>query len=369
MIREIYIDNFRCLVNFRIELTSFQLWLGSNGSGKSSVLDALRNIQRVLSGEKVGDIFSEASLTKWDKRRVQTFGVTLESAGESYAYRLEVEQQSNGDHCRIASETLKWKGQNFYRFDGREAHLFRINRNTGEAEEGATFSANWGRSMIPNIEERNDNHPLVQFRVLMGKCLLIQPVPLVVQQVAKDETRKLSRYAENFAPWYRHILQEHPGIGFKAGKLLAEVLPGFVELSLREIGDTRRLKATFRINGEDRVFEFAELSDGKRQLIILYTLLESLRAGIYSVIAVDEPDNFVSLREIEPWVAAIQEICEDTDGQGILISHHPEIINKMTDGTELWFSRPEGGLAVTTQFPTCEGLTPAETVARGWENG
>ena len=58
MIREIYIDNFRCLTNFRIEPKGFQLWLGDNGSGKTSTLDALRHIQDILRGGHIEDISS-----------------------------------------------------------------------------------------------------------------------------------------------------------------------------------------------------------------------------------------------------------------------------------------------------------------------
>ena len=43
MLTEIYIDNFRCLTNFRINPGDFHLWLGDNGSGKISVMDALRS--------------------------------------------------------------------------------------------------------------------------------------------------------------------------------------------------------------------------------------------------------------------------------------------------------------------------------------
>jgi len=38
MIKKLYIDNFRCLGNFELDLNSNQLWLGDNGTGKSSVL-------------------------------------------------------------------------------------------------------------------------------------------------------------------------------------------------------------------------------------------------------------------------------------------------------------------------------------------
>ena len=42
MINEIYIDNFRCLTNFRIKPDSFQLWLEERG------VPANRHIYRYL---------------------------------------------------------------------------------------------------------------------------------------------------------------------------------------------------------------------------------------------------------------------------------------------------------------------------------
>lgn len=368
MITEIYIDNFRCLTNFRIEPGDFQLWLGDNGSGKTSTLDALRSIQRLLRGDHIEDIFKLASLTKWDKRDEQTIGFSLMIGEDQYDYKLIIEHSRRENRARIKREELKWKNSTFFLFDGQEAHLYRINRDTNQAEVGAHFAAAWSRSIIPTIAERGDNWPLLRFREEIDQWLLIQPVPLVVKQVADSEARNLSLHAENFAQWYRHILQEKPGIGYKAKTLLADVLPGFEQLSARESGDARRLTATFRINGKDRDFDFMDLSDGQRQLIVLYTVLEAFRAGSASTLFVDEPDNFVSLREIQPWIENLNEICDDENKQAIIISHHPEILNKMARGGELWFSRQEGSHVITKPLPTVADLTPAETVARGWEN-
>jgi len=64
MINEIYIDNFRCLTNFRIKPGDFQLWLGDNGSGKTSVPDALRCVQRLMRGEHVNELIAYI-IPKW----------------------------------------------------------------------------------------------------------------------------------------------------------------------------------------------------------------------------------------------------------------------------------------------------------------
>ena len=368
MINEIYIDNFRCLTNFQIKPGEFQLWLGENGSGKTSVRHALHCIQRLMKGEHVEDIFSKDTLTRWDRRQEQRIGFSLLIDGDVYNYELTIEYANQEDKQRIKQEKLIWKDSTFFLFDGQEAHLYRINRQTKVIEEGAVFPANWGRSVIPTIAQRDDNKPLIHFREELEKILLLQPIPQIVKAAATIESRSLSEHAENFAQWYRHLLQEQPSIGYGAKKLLEDVLPGFEQLSLRDFGESRKLMATFRIDNKDHDFDFMNISDGQRQLIILYTVLEALRAGIFSTLIIDEPDNFVSLREIQPWLENLNDICEEQNRQALLIPHHPEIINKMARGTELWFSRKSGAHVIVDSFPEVPDLTPADVMVRGWEN-
>ena len=368
MIKEIYIDNFRCLTNFKIEPGDCQLWLGDNGSGKTSVLDALRNIQGLQRGERIDDIFSSKSLTAWDRRLEQTIGITLDIDGDMYKYNLVVQHFPHGDGTRIKREELKWRDLTFFLFDGRNANVYRINRKTEKYKEETSFAADWSRSIIPTIAPREDKHPLLRFREEIERWLLIHPVPLVVKQLALSEAKNLTTHAENFAQWYRHLLQEKPNIGYMARQYLADVLPGFQELSLKGVGEGRRLTANFQIECMYHDFDFMDISDGQRQLIVLYTILEAFRAGTISTLFIDEPDNFVSLREIQPWLDGLNDICDDENRQAIIISHHPEIINKMARGKEAWFSRKEGAHTLVKPYPVKANLTPAETMARGWED-
>ncbi|HAX75624.1 MAG TPA: ATPase, partial [Cyanobacteria bacterium UBA11372] len=58
MLKRVYIDNFRCLVNFELDVDAINLFLGYNGSGKSTVFEALHKIQAFVSGDsKVEGIF------------------------------------------------------------------------------------------------------------------------------------------------------------------------------------------------------------------------------------------------------------------------------------------------------------------------
>jgi ATPase subunit of ABC transporter with duplicated ATPase domains len=116
-------------------------------------------------------------------------------------------------------------------------------------------------------------------------------------------------------------------------------------------------------------FALDELSEGQRCLIALYMILHFLIAKGDTVF-LDEPDNFISLREIQPWLLAAEDAVEESKGQLILISHHPEIMNYWAREYGLLFSREENGHVRAKPYREVAdtGLDPAETIARGWED-
>jgi AAA15 family ATPase/GTPase len=75
MLKRIYIDNFRCFVNFEYKPERKQLLLGANGSGKSSLLDAVRLLKEFITGK--GMPFTQSSLTRWQDHPLQVFEIEV----------------------------------------------------------------------------------------------------------------------------------------------------------------------------------------------------------------------------------------------------------------------------------------------------
>lgn len=368
MLTRISIKNYRCLSDFTIEPESFQLWMGDNGSGKSSVFEVLRAVQLLLRGGHVADLFQLSDSTCWKEERGQTFHLILELGDDIYSYKLDVDYDFEDGSAEILAEYLELNNTRLIDFfDG--SIRFCLENEKGEKTEKSIL-ADPHRSVIPILQMHKDAAPLQILVKAVESWLIVQPLPVLMEQDALKEKRILSPHGENIAEWFRYVLQEEPNLANRAREQLKEVLPGFDQIKMREVGEARRLTAVFRIQGKDHHFDFKDLSDGQRQLIFLYTVLEALRAGVFTTLFIDEPENFVSLREIEPWLGNVEELCEEMDRQIIISSHHPEIINAMARGKELLFSRPEGGPAVAQPMPAHrDTLTPAEIVARGWENG
>ena len=199
--------------------------------------------------------------------------------------------------------------------------------------------------------------------------------PQYILSRSESEDYFLQKGSVNFASWYRHISQENVNAIFELTRSLQEVIDGFDSLSLNAAGENVRiLKAHFNtdLNGKPQHFDFAfeELSDGQRTLVVLYTVLNYVKqTGL--TLCMDEPANFVSLAEIQPYLMNLRDIVSEGKSQAILISHHPEVINYFASDNAVQFSRSNNGPIRSGPFEVDGGggLLPAEIVARGWNSG
>lgn len=65
MLTRVAIHNYNCLVDFEIELPRRLVLVGSNGSGKTSVWEALVGLQDLLvRGDEATNVFPTRSLTR-----------------------------------------------------------------------------------------------------------------------------------------------------------------------------------------------------------------------------------------------------------------------------------------------------------------
>ena len=120
MLKRIFADNFRALVNFEFRPGPLSLLLGGNGSGKTSVFEALGSItDLVVLGRPVSELFS-LTRTRWETRDVQRFELDLQSGEGTYRYALEIEHpEDTPGKPFIRSETVTLDGSLLYRFSAR----------------------------------------------------------------------------------------------------------------------------------------------------------------------------------------------------------------------------------------------------------
>lgn len=197
---------------------------------------------------------------------------------------------------------------------------------------------------------------------------MLKPDPPAMDELVERDEFLLLYEAKNFAAWYHAASSGDKRRDRLLHDDLAGVLAGFDALNFEFAGPNRwLLRADFSHSGEPLLLRFKELSDGQRELILLYALRHFLLQEGRTVF-LDEPDNYVSLAEIQPWLLSVTDAVDDGCGQLVLMSHHPEIFNQWAVAHGVVAEREATGPVRTRKFSSgaVGELTPAEAVARGW---
>lgn len=372
MLKRIYANNYKCLVNFELSLDNLNLFLGNNGSGKSVVFQLLRAIQRFVAGEaRIPELFEAGSRTRWLGVGSQTFELEVNSDLGKYKYELEVEHAQHARRVHVNHEHLWFEDKPLLQVKQGDVHLFSdVHAKISEYSFDRTLSA------LSAIPERKDNAMLTWFKEYFRRLIIIQILPPVMVDESPEENEQPSLHFENFVSWYRHVSQDQ-GMAIELVKQLREVVTGFDHFRFEAAGEKHRtLMAYFRKEhlNEPEAYRFSELSDGQRMLIALYSLLHYARSSMPKhdlTVCLDEAENFLALPEIQPWLAELYESCSDGNMQALLVSHSPEFINYLlASSVGIWFER-QGGLPTRVRRIAAEkdGLEMSELIARGWIGG
>lgn len=364
MLTRIYIDNVRCFVNFEYRPEQKQLFFGANGSGKSSLLNAIRDLKRFLKGD--ASPFTQLSRTRWQNRAVQVLEVEAALDSQKYEYRVELQFASVTKAMSIKLERLSVSGAPVFELANGEIRFFSNDGKDATLVPFETTKSALHLSQLSNSHVRR----FVDW-ISSVECFRIDAYPGEMDESADKEEAEPDDELRNLAGWYRHLVQAYPDENARFLTSMKEALSGFQALRfLPDEDGTRRLRTEFIGPQNGKVsYSISELSEGQRCLLALYMILHFLLVNGRTVF-IDEPDNFIALREIQPWLLAAEEALEDHNGQLILISHHPEILNQWASSHGLRFFRESNGQVRTEKFkPDPDGnLQPAELIARGLDD-
>ena len=367
MITRLYVNNFRCLLAFEAKFEPFGLLCGPNGAGKSSVFDALILVRDLATGEgELGgggarDIPS-LDFTAWNASTIQEFELSVTAEGHEFEYLLHMEQVSPEVKPRIIRERATCDNRELY---DRNLDGVRLVKSSG-IQSG--YPLDWRQAALGSIQAVGERRDIGILQAALAKLLILRPNPHGIERESKSETQFPSLHLENLLSWYRFLSQEQDWTDVLR-ESLQEVWPDFKSFRLVNVG--RNVKALqLRFGGlSDKAtinLYFDQLSDGEKALVGLYMVRAALATGAAQTILLDEPDNYVGLPELQPWVLSLREQL-DQDHQAILISHHPEILENVNEesGRYLWRDNHFSPTRIEP-LKVPEGMRAGEAIARGW---
>lgn len=231
MLKRLYIDNFRCFVNFEYKPERKQLLLGANGSGKSSLLDAVRVLKAFVSAQ--GDNVElrrafQSSRTKWLNLPSQVFELQAEIEGAQYIYRLENDVSNPNWPASVAAESLTVDGATVMEGIKGEMTLYAEGGAGPIAKIGVGNSSSALALLRPN---RKETRLFVDWLSKQLFCLRIRPDSMRPVGKLDGQTHPFEDVSD-LASWYMHLAGTDVEGVIKLRNSLRETLDGFASLHL-----------------------------------------------------------------------------------------------------------------------------------------
>ncbi|MFM7383698.1 MAG: AAA family ATPase [Microcystaceae cyanobacterium] len=392
MLKRLYVDNFRCLEDFELKFDSINLFLGDNGAGKSTVFEVLEKLRAIITtSTSIESTLYLSDCTRWKQGEILKFDIEILGNGGSYLYELRVSafesvsaMDMNNDHYEIDShqsndssfETIissehLWFNQKPL----LSVYLDNVEIYSDNEIKHHSSRYNYFQSILPLLKASENNQKIIWFRERIKRLSILQITPNSIVSESSVTNQFLTRKLENYVSWYRYVFSENHHKLIQLTESLQEILAGFIGFKLERISEKAViLKLVFKTEDSDHNIEyiFEELSDGQKVLVVLYSLFYGLESQDYTL-CIDEPDNFLALPEIQPWLFKLEDLCNEGKLQALLISHHPELINYLlASPIGYWFERQANSSVkvkpINSELQKCNesGLSMSELIARRW---
>ena len=334
MLQKLYVNNFRCLQNFTLDLSDCRsaLLIGGNGAGKPTVLECLGVLQQIGRGVgRAGDLIKKSDFFLHNTNLPVRIEVEIKLRGTNYKYALSVEWPQKFREARIDEERLS--------IDDRII----FSRSQGEIslQSGAKFGLDWHVFALPIVNLPSQVDELQPIKNFLASMVLVSPAPDVMTGFSRGATDWLDRDANNFAACLRGLLEKSPAAYNPLFECFKLASPDFLSFRNVESGeDGRQLMVTFGPGDSAERFdtEFRFPSAGEKCFFIGAYLVavgrsadgHNINPPLPAFFVWDEPDRHLSLSELTHFIGALRKAANHGP-QLLVTSHHPTVVRQFSD--------------------------------------
>jgi predicted ATPase len=355
----IQIQNFRALHNIVLgktfdnkneALPRLMAVIGANGSGKSSLMDALGFI---------GDCLTEGVQAACDKphrggfERLRTQGIdesikfeiryrqTSDSRPISYSLHINCDKYGRPV---VAYERLRQrrKGQSsgwphsFLTIENGEGTVW-----AGEASDKSEGTRHDEIKMadrqvlgIASLGTLADHPRIAAFRAFLSGWYLSYFVPQLARtQPMSGVDAHLDRTGENLAKYLQFIAREHPSNFKQMLARIAKKVPGIVRIE-PVVAPDKRLLLAFHASGYKEPFFQQDMSDGTLKMLAYMLLMEDPDPA--PLVGIEEPENGLHHQLLADLAREFKAFARKSRGpQVIITTHAPNFVDALAP-EEVW---------------------------------
>lgn len=355
----IQIKNFRALKdvtlgrilsnNKQTELPRLIAIIGANGTGKSTILDALSFLGDCLN-EGVEAACDKKHRAGFDKLRTlgtdepMQFEIRYRSEGEApINYTLHIDCDDSG-HVYVAKEELKHKPIERRGEKGQPLTFISLKRGKGSAWAGGEkIPTNRAPIELTNDQELaidsigafKDYPEIQRFREFMKGWYLSYFVPELARHTPVSGAQPhLDRTGENLANYLQYIQRERKTEFDNMLIRLGKRIPGLVRID-HDKSQQGDLFLMFYAKGfEDKPFFQRAMSDGTLKLLAYFLLMEDPAPA--PLVGIEEPENGLHHHLLSALATALKDYALQKNGpQVLLTTHSPNLVDALTP-SEVW---------------------------------
>jgi len=332
MINEVYIDNFKSLVGFRMKLDKFNCLIGLNGAGKSTVLQSLDFLAQLAQG----DVQDWLDARHWDKSELNS----KLSKKQNISFEIISNQRGAGE--------LKWFGefnrQNLYcsseTITLNGAILLKVSKGhftiNGEVSQPIVFS--YQGSILSVLKEKELPSELIALKTELSSMKSMDLLsPHLLRQKARASERDLGLGGEKLSAFLHELSDEKRE---KLEQYLKSYYPSFRKYQTSSLrSGWKKLSVHETFGGQPVETEARHLNDGMLRImaIVAQTLTE------HSFLLFDEIEDGINPELIEQ----LMDQLVDAPQQILVTTHSPMILNYLEDevaraGVQLVYKNQQG---------------------------
>jgi AAA15 family ATPase/GTPase len=350
-IKNIYVNNFKSLVDFKIDLVDFNCLVGLNGSGKSTFLQFVSFLSQLMKG----------NLDRWLERREWKKKDILSSVNNGkppfLSFKItflnddntECTWQSNYNiqSCQCLAEKFSVGDYEFYTYrikDKNQRYYCVINLKSEKKEHEYFINFQYTGSVLSLLKDMKVPQVFYDFRDYIRG---IETVDLLAPQYLRRRSRE-SRGSIGLGGEYLSALLYE--LGKEKNKEIADrlkkIYPELIDIEVKQLrAGWKQLEVQERFQGTNGILfnsiktESRHVNDGLLRMIGFLSQLKTDR----SALLFDEIENGINIEVIE----FLLEQLTGCGKQIIVTTHSPLFLNFLEDevakkAVQYFYKTPEG---------------------------
>ncbi len=326
MIKSLWIDNFKSLVDFDLDLAKLSCLVGLNGAGKSTVLQAMDFLSQLM----VGDLDDWLQQRQWDSADINS-KLTKKS---NIDFKLVVDLAEFGEvvwsgsinrkTLRCSQERVEDKHRVLLRVDGNECLL----REPMNFRKGAVFTEKFSivfeyqGSILSSLKDKQTNALLQALKTAILDIRSLDLLsPELLRSRAKTSQGKLGLGGQRLSAFIHESGDEGREQLKQALKCVYQQLESVDTRSLRS--GWKQLEITEKFEGHILKSSARHINDGMLRLMAILTQLSDGNAFLLF----DEIENGINAELIEFLIDHLVA----TKHQVLVTTHSPMILNFLED--------------------------------------